>query len=119
MPKYPINRNADFALAVTQLKDAIARKDLKQSVIASELGMSQSEISKFLTGAKKKPNDKFILLCQKVGIEYPKIISNPIDDPRIQKALNNVHDGTEESLVFIARLIECAAILNTNRSRKA
>ena len=116
MPNGKLNRKPEFANAVEKLKIKMGAQGLTQSDLSTKLGIPQSNISKILNGIKKKPNDDFIRLCQSVGIKYEEVTGDPINDPRIQKALKNVYDGTEESIVLIARLIECAGILNTVRS---
>lgn len=119
MPKYEINRKPAFIKAVTEIKDKLKIRGITQSQASIDLGISQGNISKLLNGAVKKENNDFILLCEYTGIVYQTEIESPLNDPRIQKALKNVFDGSDESIILIARLIECAGILNTVKSRKA
>jgi transcriptional regulator with XRE-family HTH domain len=111
MPKYAIIKNATFARAVAKLNDIFNQRGEIQNTIALNTGIKQSEISKVLNGVRKKPNEAFQKLCQYAEIEFPEKISNPIADPRIQQALARSCDGSEESIVLIARLIECANVV--------
>lgn len=111
MPKYSLMRSAEFALAVAKLKSSFERKGETQDTIQANTGIKQSEISKILNGVRKKPNQAFYELCQYAEIDYPENIINPIDDPRIQQALAKSCDGSEESILLITRLIECASVV--------
>jgi transcriptional regulator with XRE-family HTH domain len=119
MPKYEINRKPGFIKAVNEIREKLKARGITQTQASYDLGISQGNISKLLNGTVKKENNDFILLCEYIGIAYQAEIESPINDPRIQKALQNVFDGTDESIILIARLIECAGILNTVKSRKA
>lgn len=107
-------RSAGFARAVAKLNAVFERKGETQNTIHSNTGIKQSEISKILNGVRKKPNQAFYALCQYAKINYPEQIFNPIDDPRIQNALAKSCDGSEESILLIARLIECANVVRSN-----
>lgn len=119
MPKYKINRKPGFVKAVNEIRGKLKARGTTQTQASLDLGIPQGNISKLLNGTVKKENNDFILLCKYTGIDYQAEIASPIDDPRIQKALRNVFDGSDESIILIARLIECAGILNTVKSRKA
>lgn len=119
MPKYKINRKPGFIKAVDEIREKLLTRGITQSQAALDLSIPQGNISKLLNGTVKKENNDFILLCEYTGIKYQEDVANPITDPRIQKALQNVFDGSDESIILIARLIECAGILNTIKSRKA
>lgn len=119
MPKYSIIRSADFACAVAKLNTAFECKGETQEALQTSTGISQSEISKILNGVRKKPNKAFFKLCQYAKIDYPVKNLNPIDDPRIQRAFAKSWDGSEESIMLIARLIECAkVVMPSGRKRR-
>ncbi len=119
MPKYKINRKPTFIKAVDEIRGKLIARGITQSKAALDLSIPQGNISKLLNGTVKKENSDFIRLCDYTGIIYRPEIESPINDPRIQKALQNVFDGSDESIIMIARLIECAGILNTVKSRRA
>lgn len=61
------------------LRAEVARQQISQSALAAAVGLSQSQVSKYLTG-KKAPNvDELEALCLAVGRSYLDVVTEAED----------------------------------------
>lgn len=55
-------------MVAEMIKAYIEEHGLKQTVIARKAGLSDQEISAYLTGRIRLPADKFFLICNAIGV---------------------------------------------------
>ncbi len=94
--------------AEARIAARLAKKHgLTQSSIAAALNVSQSQVSRVLSGESKRRSRLFNEVCKYVKLRAtPTVSSNPRDSPELMSALAEVWDGSlhhAEALAIVIR----------------
>ena len=109
MPRIATPLTAEVVVARNRLRAFLALEGNTEMALARVSGTPQYAISKFLTGRTKSltPQVQRFLIYANIGISPG--IEQVTGDPRIQQALGNAWDGTEQGLQLLASTIDALA----------
>lgn len=106
MPRIPFEPDPQVEQVRAALRDYVAAKRGRQTLIEKATGVRQYTISRFISGRTRKLSPEIRSVCDYVGIQTDTGIEDPGDSARLQAALSKVWDGRPETAELLAALIE-------------
>jgi hypothetical protein len=106
MPKNKLPYSREIIYVRAQLDKYIADTKKSQTHIAIESGVKQYFVNRLIRGRVKKVNDDVRKICNYAKIKLQNGIKLTEGNERLQRALDQVWDGNDESAQVLAALIE-------------
>lgn len=91
--------------ALEQVRLAVESKEVTQTLISSETGVDQSQISRILSGDAKRLSKNVLKLCSYANSLGTQRTNDPVQSQPLMHALSTVWDGTPAHAEAIAAVI--------------